>query len=131
MIVFRVTLDDNAKVVDQTHLIRPFDFTIDVERNLSQGWYKKKPGVNLKSNLAPIKVRIKWLNIWIMNYSTFFIFQLDVRQEDVNLGMWVLAENLGDVEPEPETAETPQIPDNPEIFAKTQPKRPTTLKGTI
>jgi hypothetical protein len=59
------------------------------------------------------------------------LFQLDVRQEDVNLGMWVLAENLGDVEPEPENAETPQILEQPEIFAKTQPKRPTTLKGIV
>ena len=57
------------------------------------------------------------------------MFQLDVRQDDVTLGMLVLAENLGDQEtvateePEPVTAAvTPEV-------APSRPRRPTSLRG--
>ncbi|XP_059483152.1 intermembrane lipid transfer protein Vps13 isoform X2 [Neocloeon triangulifer] len=76
--VTRVMLDNSNKAVSQTPLITPFDFTVLVKRNLSIGWCKLKPAIDLESQLDAIK--------------------LDVRQEDVKLGMLVLSENLGDIE---------------------------------
>ncbi|XP_065344717.1 intermembrane lipid transfer protein Vps13 isoform X2 [Cloeon dipterum] len=109
--VTRVMLDDSNNAVNRTHLITPFDFTVLVKRNLSIGWCKQKPAIDLESTMDAIK--------------------LDVRQEDVRLGMLLLGENLGDVEHVVEpvdhvNVETLQV----EVETTQRQQRPKSLRST-
>lgn len=54
-------LDDLNKPVGQSHLLAPFDFNILVKRNLSIGWCKLKPAIDLESQMEAIKVIIRIL----------------------------------------------------------------------
>jgi len=51
-------LDDQNKAVGRSHLIAPFDFTVKVKRNLSIGWCKLKPAIDLESQMEAIKVKL-------------------------------------------------------------------------
>jgi hypothetical protein len=49
-------LDDLNKPVGQSKLLAPFDFNVLVKRNLSIGWCKVKPAIDLESQMEAIKV---------------------------------------------------------------------------
>lgn len=49
-------LDDLYKPVGQSNLLAPFDFNVLVKRNLSIGWCKQKPAIDLESQMEAIKV---------------------------------------------------------------------------
>jgi hypothetical protein len=54
----RVLLDAGNKPVGESTLLAPFDFNVLVKRNLSIGWCKQKPAIDIESQMGAIKVII-------------------------------------------------------------------------
>lgn len=72
--VARIKLDKDNNILSKSALLEPVTFSLSVKRNLSAGWYKSVPDIDLSGKIDSITVRPKCASIhfkYIFDFSFF------------------------------------------------------------
>lgn len=56
--ISRIQLNETSEKIHERYLLEPTTFNVAIKRNLSAGWYKDIPDINISGKIQTIKVRL-------------------------------------------------------------------------